>query len=347
MSTGENFVLTSAEVAAPVIDPWNNVVQEDLAPFIEYHKLQTTAEVQELLSDSQFAPLAKSAVSAIELTSEVVDTLRSNPSSVVAISGFDTAGDLHFGNLVVLKQLMILGSKGCQIRIPLADLEAIAARGDEVAASKKRAQSTMLPNLIQLGFKAESVYIRSSISGILDLMALVSRGTSPEKLEQIYGRKLNGPETFSLTFMAADLLRPQTEGIKHTIAIYGIDEAPHIKAINQIAADIGFDPIVGIFNPLVPSRRNASIKMSKSLQKKDANLSLTSSPEEVRDDVANYDVQDPCMVKSLRHHFLIGSVLRKDTTECDLECKGCKRESSAAMFGFMSSKQIIQKLANT
>jgi len=347
MSTGENFALTSGEVTKPAIDPWNNVVQEDLAPFIEFHGLQKTEEVHALLGNSRFAPLAKSIVSALELTNEVIDTLRASPEKVVAISGFDTAGDLHLGNMLALKQLMILGEKGCQVRIPLADLEAIAARGEDVAAAKDRAQSTMIPNLVQLGFKEENVYVRSNVPRILDLMAVVSRGASPDKLEQLYGRKLSGPESFSLMFMAADLLRPQTEGALHTIAVYGIDEAPHIKAINQIAAEIGFRPITGIFNPLVPSKQNASVKMSKSLQRKGANLSLTSSPDEARDDVAQYDVQTPCMVKALRRHFLIGTVLRKDATECDLDCGPCRRESGAAMYGFMAGKSIIKKLANT
>lgn len=347
MSTGEIYVLTAKEATAPVIDPWNNVVQEDLAPFIQFHGLQPTEEIQALLNNEKLRPLAKSAVSGTGITDDVIGFLQNKPSSVVAISGFDTAGDLHFGNLLVLKQLMILGQKGCQVRIPLADLEAIAARGEDSKTSEDRANSTMIPNLIQLGFKAESVYIRSAVPRILDMMAVVSRGTSPDKMEKLYGRALSGPELFSLTFMAADLLRPQTEGIKHTIAVYGIDEAPHIKAINQIAVDVGLKPIAGLFSPLVPSKQNSLIKMSKSLQKRGANLSLTATVEDARDTVTQYEVQDPCMVKSLRKHFLIGSVLREDAVDCDRECSACRRESGAAMFGFMANKNLIQKLANS
>lgn len=255
-----------------------------------------------------------------------LETIHSESASVVAISGFDSAGDLHLGNLIVLQDLSFLKSRGCSIRIPIVTLEAVAARNATPQDARARALESILPTLIRLGFSDDEIYLRSEVEDILELMALVSSVLRPRDLLDVYGEALSPGQLFSSLFMIADILRPLVETpAASVIALYGIDEIAHIRLANVAAGRLGLPEVTGIFSELLPARRGKRIKMSKSLAKHYYNIPLTFSPQEVSEAISQYVIHEPCMIRCVRR------VLTTDLNqrpECDLRCGECKSETS-------------------
>ena len=322
---------------------WNNFVSADWSKFISDHNLQSLEEIKSIMGTPSLAGLSEAIVAGEHINSELVSILENDPSEVTAISGFDSAGRLHMGNALVLKQISFLKDKGCKVRLALVDSEAVAVRGLTPDQALEIAEKSMFPTLQEIGFEQESIYIRSRVVGISNIMAKLSQGFDLEEMEKLYGHSLSFAEQYSILFMAADLLRPQIEeGTLHTIALYGIDEAPHIKAINRIATNLGMQPIAGLFNPLIPAT-SPNQKMSKSLDETGVNISLSDTPDFASEQIERYEVLDTqkCMVLGLRRHFLKGAMNLSEEEICTLQCGECKTQSASAMKAVMARKRDL------
>lgn len=321
---------------------WNNVYSPEWDDFIKHHALQDRSSFSSLLEFQGLNATRDAIIAGLNIHEELVSTLKSSPQDVQIISSYDTAGPLHFGNALVLRQLKAFLNMGCRVRIPLVDAEAVAVRGLTPDQAVRMAEETMIPVLNKAGFEKADIYVRSKVSGIANYMAQLSVAVSKEDQEEIYGHEMDFAKLYSNLYMAADLLRPQLEeGRQHTLVIYGIDEAPHMKVVNQIADKMGLRPISGLFSPLIPGLLNGK-KMSKSLATSGANIALNNTPDEAHDKILAYNpvLPEGCMVKRLREYFLMRAIGEKEV--CSLQCGSCKQESADAMKTVIShTRQFI------
>lgn len=315
---------------------WNNEFSSNWDEFISRHGLQPRCELSKIISLPELGGIQNAIISGLNITDDLVDNLISKPQKVQIISSYDTAGPIHLGNTLVLRQVKAFLQLGCSVRIPLVDAEAVAVRGLSPADAVKMAEESMIPVIRNAGFENADVYVRSKVPGIVNYMAQLSGAISKKEQEEIYGHELDFPKLYANLYMAADLLRPQLEGhTGHTLVIYGIDEAPHMKVVNQIALKNNLKPVSGLFSPLIPGLVSGK-KMSKSLVSAGANISLNQNPSEARDIIMSYfpDSPETCMVLRLREYFLMKAL--GDEALCSLECQSCKVQSADVMPIFLS-----------
>ncbi|MPZ15927.1 MAG: hypothetical protein GEU73_16150 [Chloroflexi bacterium] len=301
------------------LDPWANRLPDRYGDLVAQLGLVALNDV-----DRAAYPWLRS--STIAGTADIRATLERvarAPQSVTVRSGFDSAGDLHLGNLLVLNQVRTAQDLGCKVEISIADLEAVAARGDSPQAAAARARGSFSETFRRLGFGPQHVAVRSENPAILPGMAVAANAISNDALLRNYHRHLQPGEIFAVLFMASELLRPPDSGSSTVIAVYGVDEALHINAINAIADASGRPRISALFSRLMPSRVAKDRKMSKSAEKHAYNVPLTLSPESARRAFAGYKVRDPCMVTSVRADLLAGPYGLKEEEICSLRCAEC------------------------
>lgn len=315
---------------------WNNEFSSHWEDFISRHHLQDRAAISKLADLPQFSNIQNALIAGLNITDELISTLQNNPKNVQIISSFDTAGPIHLGNALVLRQLKAFLRLGCPVRIPLVDAEAVAVRGLSPVDAVKMAEESMIPVIKKAGFEDADVYVRSKVPGIVNYMAQLSGAIRKDEQERIYGHELDFSKLFANLYMAADLLRPQLEGsAAHTLVVYGIDEAPHMNVVNQIAIENNLKPVSGLFSPLIPGLVPGK-KMSKSLVGQGANISLNQDPSEARNTLLAYSPDGPetCMILRLREYFLMKAIGCE--TLCSLECSGCKTRSADAIPVFLA-----------
>jgi len=281
-----------------IVDPWANkkTITVD-SSVLKTYNLQHPNEfvASNLLKGSV---VERAVVAGENIDNSLLDKIKNDPKKVAVFAGFDTAGSLHIGSGLILQQLKHYKSLGCSIKLPLVDHEAISARGSSIEEAKDKAKESCIPVLHQLGFDNSEVYLRSSVPEILDYVSLFSSKIEFEDVENIYGRKVSPGEYIAILIMAADLLRLTKD--YSVLAIYGIDEMPHIKFTNFLAEKCNLPKISGTFSTLIPGLGNK--KMSKSLPKQ--NIFLDDSKEEIKNKLKNHPNTNTKIMQTVSTIFL-------------------------------------------
>lgn len=163
------------------------------------------------------------------------------------VTGMMPSGPMHIGHKMVIDQLIWYHNHGAKLSIPIADLEAYAARGISFEKGKKIAVDEYLTNYIALGLDLTSddvdVYLQSQNRLLHDLTFRASLKANFNELKAIYGftpstnlAHVNAPLT-----QVADILIPQTEengGPINTVVPVGIDQDPHIRLTRDITSKL-------------------------------------------------------------------------------------------------------------
>ena len=108
----------------------------------------------------------------------IVDAMK-NKKKFAVVSGMMPSGRMHFGHKMIVDQLLYYQDYNAEIHIPIADMEAYAARGMDFETTKKLAVEEYITNYIALGLNPEkiNVYLQSKYNKVKDLAYILSKRT--------------------------------------------------------------------------------------------------------------------------------------------------------------------------
>jgi len=167
----------------------------------------------------------------------VLDAMREG-EEYAALSGFMPSGSLHFGHLMVLRELAWHQERGADTYFVIADLEAHSARGMSWEECERYTREYVL-SLLALGFDPEegTVYRQSQNRELQDLAFELGEQTNFNELNAIYDfdGSTNIGHMQSVLTQAADILYPQLEEPKPTVIPVGADQDPHLRLTRGLA----------------------------------------------------------------------------------------------------------------
>ena len=121
---------------------------------------------------------------------EIVNLINQNKDFAV-VSGMMPSGQMHIGHKMVVDQLKWYQDMGAMLSLPIADLEAYAARDMSFEKGREIAVNEYLTNWIALGLDLErdnvNVYLQSQNNLLKNLAFKASIKTNFSQLRAIYG----------------------------------------------------------------------------------------------------------------------------------------------------------------
>lgn len=292
-----------------------------------------------------------------------------NKQNYAVVSGMMPSGRMHIGHKMIVDQLKWYDKENALLSLPIADMEAYAARGISFKDSKKLAIEEYIANYIALGLDVTKdniiPYLQSEYEPVKDLTFKLSKKVTFNEMKAIYG--FNGSTNIAHTYVplvqVADILSPQLEelgGPKNVVVPVGPDQDPHIRLTRDIAdrlkTEFGFLPPSSTYHRFITGLTGG--KMSSS-QPKTA-IYLTDTPEEAEKKVKTSKTggreslqeqkelggcPDKCVIYELLVYHLIkdDKELEKIREEClngTLLCGVCKTKTSELM------KKLFQKISD-
>lgn len=161
------------------------------------------------------------------------------------VTGMMPSGRMHIGHKMVVDQLKWYQNLGAKLFLPIADMEAFAARDISFEEAKELAIKEYLSNYIALGLDLShndvTVYMQSKFTPVKDLAFKLSKKVNFNQMKAIYGfnESTNLAHIQVPLVQVADILVPQLEefgGLKHVVVPVGVDQDPHLRLTRDIAA---------------------------------------------------------------------------------------------------------------
>ena len=224
-----------------LIDPWASFT-------LDYDKLVNQfgiEKISDIIADIKNPPrLMKRGVIFGHREFNEINNLINQKKDFAVVTGMMPSGQMHIGHKMVVDQLKWYQEKGAMLSLPIADLEAYAARDMSFERGRQIAVEEYLTNWIALGLDLEkdnvNVYLQSQNQLLQNLAFRASNKTNFNQLKAIYGftPSTNIAHVQAPLMQVADILLPQIEefgGPKKVVVPVGIDQDPHIRLTRDIA----------------------------------------------------------------------------------------------------------------
>ncbi len=169
----------------------------------------------------------------------ITDAMKSeSDGDYAALSGFMPSGNVHIGNMMVMRELIWHQRQGADTYFLIADLEAHSARGKSWEECREISRDYIL-SMIALGFEPDNgtIYRQSENRELQDLAFELGEQTNFNELRGIYGfdGDTNIAHMESVLTQAADILYPQIDEPKPTVIPVGADQDPHLRLTRSLA----------------------------------------------------------------------------------------------------------------
>ena len=305
---------------------------------------------------------------------EINELINQNDNFAV-VTGMMPSGQMHIGHKMIVDQLKWYQDLGAMLSLPIADLEAYAARGISFEKGREIAVNEYLTNWIALGLNLEkdnvNVYLQSQNKQLQNLAFKSSNKTNFSQLKSIYGfeNSTNIAHIQSPLFQVADILLPQIEefgGPKKVVVPVGIDQDPHIKLTRDIAHRLheqeGFIQPASTYHRFLTGLTGDKMSSSKPStaiylndDTKTAIKKVKSAKTGGRDSLKEQEELggqvDKCVIyEMLLYHFIDDDkqleLIRHDCLNGSLRCGECKVKTAELIEEFMDDlheKQIYAK----
>ncbi len=172
----------------------------------------------------------------------VYDAIKSN-SNFAVLTGLMPSGRMHFGHKMTIDQVRYYQSKGADIHIAVADIEAYAFRNISLKDAERIALEEYVPSYIALGLNPEKieVYFQSRRQEVKDIAWKLAKKVNMSEFLAIYGfsGEDNMSHLFSPLIQVGDILHVQLEkfgGPRPTVVPVGVDQDPHMRLTRDIVA---------------------------------------------------------------------------------------------------------------
>lgn len=300
----------------------------------------------------------------------ISDLINTNKQFAV-VTGMMPSGQIHIGHKMVVDQLIWYQNNGGKLSLPIADLEAYAARGISFEKGKQLAVNEYLTNYIALGLDVEkdvNIYLQSQNKILSDLSFRASMKANFSELKAIYGftPSTNLAHVNAPLSQVADILIPQLEeygGPINTVVPVGIDQDPHLRLTRDITSklheEFGFLTPSSTYHRFITGLTGGKMSSSKPKtaiylndETKDAVKKLKSAKTGGRESLQEQKQlggkPDECVIFELLVYHLIedDEKLREIKEEClsgTLLCGDCKNRTCQLLEDFLDDlheKQI-------
>ncbi len=248
-----------------MVDPWGSDLVED------YTRLQKEFGMQEF--DKSIFPepnlQMRRGVNFGIQDGEAIATAIKNKKPFYVLSGIMPSSEkIHLGTETVIQNIRYFQDHGAKTYVVIADVESQATRGITLEEGKKRALEFHIPAYIALGLDPTKTnfYLQSENKKVSNLAAIASQKVTENEFRAIYG-SVHPAKVMSAFTQMGDILYPQLGEKMPGIIPVGIDQAPHIRMVRDVArrlkSEYGFFLPSALYNKYT-SALDGSFKMSKS-----------------------------------------------------------------------------------
>lgn len=166
---------------------------------------------------------------------------RGTPFGVM--TGLMPSGQMHLGHKMVIDQVRWFQEQGADVTIAVADLEANATRGYNLAECRRIAMEEYIANYVAMGLDPEKtqIYFQSMRPIVQRMGFTLGKRTNLSEFEAIYG--FNGETNLAHVqaplVQVGDILHPQLDehgGLRPIVVPVGVDQDPHLRLTRGLAA---------------------------------------------------------------------------------------------------------------
>jgi len=248
-----------------VVDPWGKELVED------YTRLQKEFGMQEF--DAKLFPepnlQMRRGINFGMQDGEIIAKAIADKKPFYVLSGIMPSSEkIHLGTETVIQNIRYFQDHGAKTYVVIADVESQATRGVSLEEGKKRALEFHIPAYIALGLDPTKTifYLQSQNKEISNIAAVASQKITENEFRAIYG-SVHPAKVMSAFTQMGDILFPQQKEKMPGIIPVGIDQAPHIRMVRDVARRLKAE-----YNYFLPSALyhkytsalDGSFKMSKS-----------------------------------------------------------------------------------
>lgn len=349
-----------------MIDPWASFS-------VDYDKLVNQFGIQlisDIIDDVENPPLLmKRGVVFGHRDFDIINKKINRNEEFAVVTGMMPSGQIHIGHKMVVDQLKWYQDKGAMLSLPIADMEAYAARNMSFEKAREITINEYLTNYIALGLDLEkdnvNIYLQSQNDNLQRLSYQASRKTNFNELKAIYGftQSTNIAHVQAPLLQVADILLPQIEefgGPKKVVVPVGIDQDPHIRLTRDIAhklsEELGFISPASTYHRFLTGLSGDKMSSSKpttaiylnedaETAAKKVKTAKTGGRESLKEQQEYGGEVDKCVVYEMLVYHLVDKDgdLEKIREEClngTLRCGDCKAHASELM------KKMFEDLAD-
>lgn len=361
-----------------MIDPWGAATL-DYEKLIEQFGIKPFADFTDEI-ESPHQLMTRGVIFGHRDYGRIVKSIRERKPFAV-VSGMMPSGKMHIGHKMIVDQLIFYQSKGADIFIPIADMEAYSARGVDFETSKELAIDEYITNYIALGLDLQrkniSTYLQSENKTVGDLAYTLAKKVTFNEMKAIYGfhGSTNIAHLYVPLIQVADILHPQLEecgGPKPSVVPVGPDQDPHIRLTRDIAERFKrkykFIPPSSTYHRFITgltgdkmssSKPNTAIFLSDSpeIAEKKVKSAKTGGKDSLDEQRKYGGVPEECTVYELLLYHLEPSdkkltELYKSCKSGNIMCGECKKNVADMMKDFLytfskkrdKSKKIAKKI---
>jgi tryptophanyl-tRNA synthetase len=293
---------------ATIIDPWGAELHAD------YEKIAKQFGLE--IFDSSLFPhpnrMMRRNVVFASRDQKLIASCIKNKKPYYALTGIMPSGDkLHFGNKMVVEQMIYFQEHGAKTYILVADLEAATTRGVSLEEARTRAIEFHIPAYIALGLdpKKTTFYFQSENKDVMHLAYEAAKHVTLNEFRAVYGAA-DPSRIMAAVTQVGDILFPQLEEPMPGIIPVGIDQDPHIRLTRDVVARTkrahNFFPPAAVYHKFTPSL-TGELKMSKS--QPSGNIDL---PEDTKEVAKKIQKAVTGGRKTLEEHRKLGAEVEKD-----------------------------------
>ncbi|MCF0226025.1 MAG: tryptophan--tRNA ligase [Methanobrevibacter sp.] len=351
-----------------MIDPW-------ASSSVDYDKLVNQFGIQkisDMINDIKNpGRLMKRGVIFGHRDFDIINKKINNNEEFAVVTGMMPSGQMHIGHKMVVDQLKWYQDKNAMLSLPIADMEAYAARGISFEKAREITINEYLTNYIALGLDLEkdnvNIYLQSENKELQKLSFQASRKTNFNQLKAIYGftPSKNMAHVQAPLMQVADILIPQIEeygGPKNVVVPVGIDQDPHIRLTRDIAQklseELGFITPSSTYHRFLTGLSGDKMSSSKpstaiylnedpKTASKKVKTAKTGGRESLKEQQELGGEVDKCVVYEMFVYHLLDDdkkleEIREQCLNGTLRCGDCKAHASELMeemFENISDKQ--------
>jgi len=259
MMVGKNKEIT--------IDPWGKELIQDYSRLIKEFGMQ---EFDNNIFPEPNLQMRRGINFGGQDLEAIAKCIKDNKPFYVLSGIMPSSEKIHLGTETVIQNIRYFQDHGAKTFVLIADVESQATRGVSLEEGKRRAMEFHIPAYIALGLDIEKTtfYLQSENKEVSNLAAICSQKITENEFRAIYG-SVHPAKVVSAFTQMGDILFPQLKERMPGIIPVGIDQAPHIRMVRDVARrlkqEYGFFLPSAIYNKYT-SALDGSFKMSKSAE---------------------------------------------------------------------------------
>ncbi len=261
---GKELKENKEEKQKVTIDPWGKALVEDYERLIKEFGMEHIEKEKFPNQSLQFRRGVNFATQGIE---PVLEAMKNKKKFYCLTGIMPSSTKIHLGTETVVQNVRYFQDNGAETYLLIADLESQATRGVSLEEGKKRAIEFHIPAYVALGLdlKKTHFYLQSQNKEVSNLAIIASQKITENEFRAIYG-SVHPSKVMSAFTQMGDILYPQLKERMPGVIPVGIDQAPHIRMVRDVARrlkqDYNFFLPSAVYNKYT-SALDGSFKMSK------------------------------------------------------------------------------------